>query len=66
MPGKNTIGVSAPRGEYLTLDDYAAFVEDARRAGIPGDAVPTAKVRFSGRVHALTVASSTSGSEARR
>jgi hypothetical protein len=55
MPGKNTLGVAAPKGENLTLDDYAAFVEQARQAGIPGDTVPTAKIRPSGKVRALTV-----------
>lgn len=47
--------VAAAKGEALTLDDYAQFVEDCRRLGIRGDAVPTAKIRFSGKVHALTV-----------
>jgi len=56
MPSrKNRLGVVAGKGEALTLDDYAAFVEDAKRAGVSGDAVPVAKVRFSGKVHTLTV-----------
>lgn len=59
MPGKKTQTVShtfgAEKGKSLTLDEIAAFVADAREAGIPGSATPAGKVRMSGKLHELTV-----------
>lgn len=55
MPTKISHTVTAPKRQALTLDEIAGFVADARTAGVPGNAVPVAKIRMSGKVSALTV-----------
>lgn len=57
MPRKTSIshGFAVPKGEALTLDDLAEFVQNAREAGIPGSAVVSGQLRFSGQLHAVTV-----------
>ncbi|MFJ8054941.1 hypothetical protein [Streptomyces sp. NPDC096142] len=40
----------------MTLDEIAAFVEDARKAGIPGDRNVRAELSYSGKFKQVEVA----------
>lgn len=59
MPGRKTETHShtfkAEGGQNLTLNEIGAFVDEALRAGVPGNSFPLAKIRISGRIHELTV-----------
>ena len=39
----------------MTLDELAAFVEDARKAGVPGDRNLHAELSTSGKIKAVEV-----------
>lgn len=43
------------RGQFLTLDEVAAFVQDAKRAGADGAAVVKAAVSFGGKLRRVSV-----------
>lgn len=45
----------APKGEFLTLDELAAFVQEALRSGASGDEVVQAGVSFGGKLQRLAV-----------
>ncbi|MFG3090669.1 hypothetical protein ACGGAI_23895 [Streptomyces antibioticus] len=45
----------------MTLDEIAAFVEEARRAGVPGDRPVRAELSYSDKIKELTVALSPDG-----
>lgn len=46
----------APKGEFLTLDELAAFVQEAMRSGASGSEVVQAVVSFGGKLQRLAVA----------
>lgn len=50
----NSVGLGMPPGQNITIDDLATFVDDVRKAGIPGNAQPLATVRFNGHIKTLT------------
>ncbi|MFE0727932.1 hypothetical protein ACFW2X_06710 [Streptomyces antibioticus] len=45
----------------MTLDEIAQFVEDARKAGVPGDRHVRAELSMSGKIKELAVALSPDG-----
>lgn len=52
---ERTIEHKAEKKQTLTLDEVAAFVQDAMRAGAHGTEHVVAEVAFSGKVKKLTV-----------
>lgn len=40
----------------MTFDELAAFVEDARKAGVPGDRPVRAEVSYSGKIKQVEIA----------
>ncbi|MEU6535528.1 hypothetical protein [Streptomyces sp. NPDC047000] len=40
----------------MTLDELAQFVEDARKAGVPGDRNVRAEVSYSGKIKEVEIA----------
>lgn len=52
---KRTIEIKADRGEFLTLDEVAAWVQDAMRAGADGSAVVVASVSFGQKLQKIGV-----------
>lgn len=42
-----------PAGKFMTLDEIAEFVADARAAGAQGTDTPGARVSFSGKLQRL-------------
>lgn len=52
---------AATRGQHLTLDEVAAFVQDAHRSGADGGAVVHATVSFGGKLQKLSVDAETLG-----
>lgn len=46
---------AAAKGRFLTLDEVAAFVQDAMRAGADGSTVVKATVSFGGKLQKLSV-----------
>lgn len=46
---------AADKGHFLTLDEVAAFVQDAMRTGADGSAVVKATVSFGGKLQKLSV-----------
>lgn len=45
----------AAKGEFLSLDELAAFVQEAMRAGVAGSEAVQASVSFGGKLQRLTV-----------
>jgi hypothetical protein len=45
----------AGKGRTLTLDELAAFVQDAMRSGAAGDEPVSARVSFGGKIQQLSV-----------
>lgn len=39
-----------PDGKAMTLDEWAAFVQDAMRAGATGSEIPKVRINFGGTV----------------
>lgn len=56
---KKTIEHAAPKGEFLTLDEVAAWVQDAMRAGADGGTVVKAVVSFGGKLQKISVQTET-------
>lgn len=52
---KKTIEHKADRGQHLTLDEIAAWVQEAMRAGADGSSIPRVVVSFSGKPQKLTI-----------
>ncbi|MCW2904421.1 MAG: hypothetical protein JWO67_6686 [Streptosporangiaceae bacterium] len=52
---KKKVEHAATRGQHLTLDEVAAFVQDAMRSGADGSAVVNATVSFGGKLQKLSV-----------
>lgn len=52
---KKKVEHAADKGSFLTLDDLAAFVQDAMRTGADGGAVVNATVSFGGKLQKLSV-----------
>ena len=46
MTMKHTLGAEAVERDGMTLDELAAFIEEARTSGVPGGAKPMAVVKF--------------------
>jgi hypothetical protein len=46
---------AADKGQYLTLDEVAAFVQDAMRTGADGSTVVNATVSFGGKLQKISV-----------
>lgn len=57
MPTKRIFGTEATDPKLgMTLDELAAWLEEAKRYGVPGDATPTAVIKIgSGRVKKIKV-----------
>lgn len=47
---------AADKGQFLTLDQVAAFVQDAMRAGAAGDEIVGASVSFGQKLQKINVA----------
>lgn len=45
----------APKKTYMTLDELAAFVQDAMRSGAEGHEVPVAEVTIGGKIKKVSV-----------
>ncbi|MFF2189257.1 hypothetical protein [Streptomyces sp. NPDC058155] len=45
-----------PTGKYMTLDEVAAFIADARAAGAKGTNIPHARLSFGGKLLRLDIA----------
>ena len=45
----------APKKTYMTLDELAAFVQDAMRSGAEGHEIPLAEVTIGGKVKKVSV-----------
>lgn len=52
---KRTIQHQAAKGQRLTLDEIAAWVQEAMRAGADGSAVPRAVVSITGKLQKLSI-----------
>jgi hypothetical protein len=52
---KKRVEHAADKGSFLTLDDMAAFIEDARQSGARGDEVVEVRASFGGKLQKLTV-----------
>lgn len=52
---KKTIEHAAAKGEFLTLDELAAWVQDVMRAGVDGSTVVKAVVSFGGKLQKVSV-----------
>ncbi|SES03671.1 hypothetical protein [Streptomyces qinglanensis] len=50
-----TIEHKAPKKQFLTLDELAAFVQDAMRSGAAGTEVVSAAVSFGGKLQSLAI-----------
>lgn len=46
---------AAPKKQTLTLDELAAFVQDAMRAGAEGTELVAAQVSFGGKIQKVSV-----------
>jgi hypothetical protein len=46
MTVKRTLGAEAAEKDGMTLDELALFIEEAKAAGVPGEARPTAVVKL--------------------
>jgi hypothetical protein len=46
---------AADKGRFLTLDEVAAFVQDAMRSGADGSTVAKATVSFGGKLQKISV-----------
>lgn len=46
---------AAPKGQLLTLDEVAAWVQDAMRAGASGDEIVGATISFGGKLQKIRV-----------
>ncbi|MFC1411948.1 hypothetical protein ACEZCY_22075 [Streptacidiphilus sp. N1-12] len=57
---KRTIEVRADKGQFLTLDEVAAWVQDAMRGGAAGDTVVEATVSFGQKLQKISVTAPTS------
>lgn len=55
MATKKQIQHEAPKGGALTLDDVAAFVEDARQSGASGAEVVAVTATWGAKIRSLTV-----------
>lgn len=45
----------APKKQFLTLDELAAFVQDAMRAGATGSEIVNATVSFGGKLQKIGI-----------
>lgn len=45
----------APKKQTMTLDELAAFVQDAMRSGAQGDEHPHVQIAFSGKIQKVSV-----------
>jgi hypothetical protein len=52
---KKKVEHAADRGQFLTLDEVAAFVQDAMRTGADGGTVVNATVSFGGKLQKIGV-----------
>lgn len=52
---KKKVEHAADKGQFLTLDDLAAFVQDAMRTGADGGTVVHAAVSFGGKLQKIGV-----------
>lgn len=55
MATKKQIQHEAPKGGALTLDDVAAFVQDARQSGATGAEVVAVTATWGAKIRRLTV-----------
>lgn len=46
---------TAPKKQFLTLDEIDAWVQDARRSGARGDEIANATVSFGGKLQKVSV-----------
>ncbi|WP_329032243.1 hypothetical protein OIE71_04685 [Streptomyces sp. NBC_01725] len=54
-----------PTDKYMTLDEIAAFIADARAAGAKGADIPHARLSFGGKLLRLDIAVDTAPSPIR-
>lgn len=52
---KKKVEHAADKGQHLTLDEVAAFVQDAMRTGADGSAVVNATVSFGQKLQKISV-----------
>lgn len=52
---KRTIEIKADKGQHLTLDEVAAWVQDAMRSGADGSTVVQASVSFGQKLQKISV-----------
>ena len=52
---KRTIEIKADKGQFLTLDEIAAWVQDAMRSGASGSSIAEAGVSFGGKLQKISV-----------
>jgi len=50
-----TVEHKAPKRQTMTLDELAAFVQDAMRTGAHGSEHPTVQIAFSGKIQKVSV-----------
>lgn len=56
---KKRVEHAADKGHFLTLDEVAAFVQDAMRSGADGSTVVQATVSIGGKLQKLSVEAET-------
>ena len=52
---KRTIEIKADKGQFPTLDEIAAWVQDAMRSGADGSSIAEATVSFGGKLQRISV-----------
>lgn len=55
MPARRRIEHAAPKKQHLTLDEIAAWVQDAMRSGASGSEVVAATVSFGGKLQKISI-----------
>ncbi|MFC1415607.1 hypothetical protein [Streptacidiphilus cavernicola] len=56
---KRRLEIAADKGEFLTLDEVAAWVQDAMRAGADGSTVVSATVSFGQKLQKISIEADT-------
>ncbi|WP_405590004.1 hypothetical protein [Streptomyces sp. NBC_01190] len=62
---KKTVEHKADKGKTLTLDEVAAFVQDAMRSGANGDELVGGRISWGGKIQKLNVEVQTPAAAAR-
>lgn len=55
MISTHILGAEAASKDGMTLDELAAFVAEAQKAGVRGNAQPKVTIKFGGRIRKIEV-----------